>query len=72
VHALLHASGLPKSLWGEAACHIIWLLNRTTTKAISGATPYEAVFKKKPSLSDLQEWGEKVWVHIEGGDKLGE
>jgi hypothetical protein len=34
-------------------------------------TPYEAVFKRKPSLSDLREWGEKVWVRIEGGDKLG-
>ena len=36
--ALLHASGLPKFLWGEAARHIIWLLNRTTTKAVEGMT----------------------------------
>ena len=26
IRALLHASGLPKFLWGEAACHVVWLL----------------------------------------------
>ena len=32
VCALLHASGLPKYLWGEAAHHVIWLKNQTPTK----------------------------------------
>jgi len=27
IHALLHASGLPKFLWGEAARHVVWLMN---------------------------------------------
>ena len=40
-------------------------------KAVSGKTPYEAAFGKKPDLSDVREWGDKVWVWIEGGDKLG-
>ena len=62
IRALLHVSGLPKSLWGEAACHVIWLMNRTTTKAVSEMTPYEAAFGKKPDLQDVREWGEKVWV----------
>ncbi|KAF8799487.1 hypothetical protein BYT27DRAFT_7075854, partial [Phlegmacium glaucopus] len=34
-------------------------------------TPYEAAFSKKPDLGEVREWGEKVWVRIEGGDKLG-
>jgi hypothetical protein len=34
-------------------------------------TPYEAVFGKKPNLGGLQEWGEKAYVRIEGGSKLG-
>jgi hypothetical protein len=35
-------------------------------------TPYEAVFKKKPFLGDLREWGEKVYVRLEKkGLKLG-
>jgi hypothetical protein len=41
IRALLHASGLPKSLWGEAACHVVWLLNHTTTKAVKGMMPFE-------------------------------
>ena len=71
VRALLHASGLPKFLWAEAARHAVWLLNRTTTKAVEGMTPYEAAFGKKPNLKGLREWGEKVYVRIEGGTKLG-
>ena len=36
VWALLHASGLPKNLWAEAARHVVWLLNRMTMKAVEG------------------------------------
>lgn len=71
VRALLHASGLPKSLWGEAVRHVVWLMNRTTTRALDGMTPYKAVFKKKPDMREVREWGEKVWVRVEGGNKLG-
>jgi len=56
IRALLHASGLPKYLWGEAARHVVWLLNRTTTKAVEGITPYEAAFGKKPNLKGVREW----------------
>ena len=45
VRALLHASGMPKFLWGEAACHIVWLKNRTPTKVLDGLTPYEVAFR---------------------------
>ena len=71
IRALPHASGLPKYLWGEAARHVVWLLNRTTTKAVEGMTPYEAVFGKKPNMKNVREWGEKIWVRVEKGDKLG-
>ena len=46
-------------------------MNRTRTKAVVGTTPYEAAFGKKPDLSDVREWGEKVWVRVEKGTKLG-
>ena len=52
VHALLHASGLPKFLWGEAACHVVWLMNHMSTKAVDGKTPFKATFHKKPDLRD--------------------
>src|SRR6266545_1576101 len=34
-------------------------------------TPYEATFGKKPNLKNVREFSEKVWVHVEKGDKLG-
>ena len=34
-------------------------------------TPYEAAFGKKLNLRNLREWGEKVWVRVEKGNKLG-
>ena len=71
IRALFHVSGLPKYLWGEAACHVVWLLNRTTTKAVIEKTPFEAAFNKKPNLCEVREWGGKVWVRTEGGSKLG-
>jgi len=50
---------------------VVWLMNRTSTKAVKGKTPYEAAFGKKLDLHEVREWGERVWVCIEGGNKLG-
>ena len=71
IRALLHASGLLKNLWGEVARHVVWLLNRTSTKAVEGMTLFEAAFRKKPDLKGVREWGEKVHVRVEKGTKLG-
>jgi transposase InsO family protein len=70
VRAMLHASQLPKFLWGEAVKHAIYLKNRTSTKALDGKTPYEAFFGVKPNLRNLPEFGTKVWVHTPGNSKL--
>lgn len=71
VRAFLHSSQLPKYLWGEAVNHAVWLMNRTKTKALDGKTPFEVLYGKKPNLSEVREFGEKVWVRVEGGNKLG-
>lgn len=71
VRAMLHASKLPRFLWGEAARHAVWLKNRTPTKALNGKTPYEAAFHKKPDLSHIHEWGSDIYVWTEDGNKLG-
>jgi hypothetical protein len=69
--AMLHSSGLPKFLWGEAVLHSVWLRNRTPTRALpAGKTPYEMLHGKKPNLNGLREWGSKVWVHDTSGSKL--
>ena len=52
-------------MWGEAAHHVVWLMNRTRMTAVAGMTPYEAAFGKKPDLSEVREWGDKVWVRLE-------
>ena len=70
VHALLHASGLLKYLWGEAAHHVIWLKNWTPTKVLNGLTPFEVAFGTKPNLSRIREWGSEVFVRVEGISKL--
>ena len=69
--AMIHDSGLPRFLWGEAVRHAVWLKNRTPTKALQGATPLEVATGKLPDFSRLRPWGSKVWVRTEGGDKLG-
>ena len=33
--------------------------------------PFEAAFGKKPDLKGVREWGEKTYVRVEGGTKLG-
>jgi hypothetical protein len=71
VRAMLHASGLPKNLWGEAVKHAVWLKNRTSTRALpDNKTPYEMVYNKKPNLANLHEFGTKVWVHDSENSKL--
>src|SRR6266481_4837578 len=62
--ALLHASSLPKGLWGEAITHSVWLKNRTSTKALNGRTPLEELTGKKPNLHGLHKWGTKVWYCV--------
>jgi transposase InsO family protein len=70
VRAMLHSSGLPKFLWGEAVKHAVYLKNRTPTIALDEQTPFEAFFGKKPDLEGLREFGTKVWVHDANGSKL--
>jgi hypothetical protein len=68
--AMLHAFGLPRSLWGEAVAHACWIKNCSTTHALDGMTPYKALHGRKPDISQLREWGCPVWVHDTSGSKL--
>ena len=67
---MLHGSGLPKFLWGEAVKHAVYLKNRTSTKALDGSTPFEIFYGTKPNLAGLPEFRCKVWVHTTEGSKL--
>jgi gag-polypeptide of LTR copia-type/Zinc knuckle len=62
VRAVLVASRLPAFFWGEALMYIVWIRNRSPTKALDGKTPYEALYKTQPSISGIHEWGTLCWI----------
>ena len=70
VQAMLHASSLLKSLWGEAMMHATWLKNCSSTHPLGNKTPYEVLYNKKPDLQKLPVWGCQVKVHDVTGSKL--
>jgi len=70
IRAFAHGSGLPKSLWGEALRHAVWLKNRTGTRVLDSKTPFQALFGRPPDLSSLRVWGCRVWVHDPDRSKL--
>ena len=70
VRAMLHVSGLPKNLWGEAIMHATWLKNCSSMCRLGTKTPYKALYQKKPNLSNIPVWGCRVKVHDNTGSKL--
>jgi hypothetical protein len=50
---MLHASGLPKNLWGEAVMHAVYLKNCTSTRTLKNKTPFEMLTGKKPNIANL-------------------
>ena len=70
VHTILYTSRLPKYLWGEVLLHVVWVKNRSATRALDRKTPYEMLYGKKPDLGNLPSWGVKCWVLDRTGLKL--
>ena len=63
--AMLEATGLPLTLWGEAVLTAAYLWNRTESVALlPGMTSYEVVNGKKPDLSHLRVFGARCWARI--------
>jgi transposase InsO family protein len=60
--AMLIARNLPQFLWDEAVAHAAYLRNRAPTRALEGKTPYEAWYRRKPSVAHLREFGCDVWI----------
>ena len=50
--------------------HAKWLKNHTSTKALKGKTPFEAVHGNTPNLAGLPVWGASVWVHVADASKI--
>jgi transposase InsO family protein len=52
--ALLKQRGMPAVFWGEAVVTAVYILNRSSTKALNGRTPYEAWYGRKLAVSHLR------------------
>jgi hypothetical protein len=55
--ALLKQRGMPAIFWADAVVMIVYILNRSPTKALNGRTPYEAWHGCKPAVSHLRVFG---------------
>ena len=60
---LLEAS-LPERFWADAVATVVYILNRSPTKAITGKTPFEAWFGRQPKLAHLRRFGCNAYLHI--------
>jgi hypothetical protein len=57
VRCLLKQSGLPAEFWGEAVSHAVFLHNRLPTTNHPDSTPFERLYKRKPSAAMMQPLG---------------
>ena len=63
--SMLHVAGLPMSFWEYAVLTAVYLRNRSPTKALTDATPYEAWRGDKPDLSHLRVFGCRAYMHLD-------
>jgi hypothetical protein len=70
-HAIFfQAADPPKTLWGEAMKHVVWLMNRTGSRTLNDRTPFETARGHAPLLTDIREWYCEIWVHVPNAGKL--
>jgi hypothetical protein len=71
---LLAAPGLSKALWGEAIVTLIYLTNRSPTKALSkGKIPYEMLYGTVPRYKHIKIFGCVAYAlksHVKDEGKL--
>jgi hypothetical protein len=63
---LLKERGMPAVFWGEAVVAVVYILNRSPTKALNGRTSYEAWHGRKSVVSHL-----RVFDCLAFGKELG-
>lgn len=55
-------ANLPRQFWSFFVFHAVYLLNRRPHAALTGKTPFEAFWGRKPRLSHLRIAGCDAWV----------
>ncbi|KAG2804801.1 hypothetical protein PC116_g34565 [Phytophthora cactorum] len=80
---MLHHAKLDKCFWAEAAMTAIYVKNRLPSPKIEHKTPFEIVYKSKPSVEHIDikyhhilmegmDLGHRSLDEAEGGSTLGE
>ena len=57
VRSIMKVKGMPVRFWGEAVTTAVFILNRASTKALKGKTPFKAWYGRNPSMSFLWIFG---------------
>ncbi|KAF7763798.1 hypothetical protein Agabi119p4_8335 [Agaricus bisporus var. burnettii] len=65
ITAMLSESWLPGSFWGECISSMVHVWNMLPTASLSGTTPFQAFYKRKPDVSHLRVWGCTSYVHVQ-------
>uniref|UniRef100_A0AAV1VF65 Integrase catalytic domain-containing protein n=1 Tax=Peronospora matthiolae TaxID=2874970 RepID=A0AAV1VF65_9STRA len=60
--SLLHHAKLEKCLWAEAAMTAIYIKNRLPSPKIDHKTPFEIVYKSKPSVKHMRVFGCQAYI----------
>ncbi|KAG3239233.1 hypothetical protein PI124_g15825 [Phytophthora idaei] len=60
--SMLHHAKLDKCFWGEATMSAIYVKNRLPSPKIENKTPFEIVYKSKPSVKHMRVFGCRTYV----------
>ncbi|KAG3176917.1 hypothetical protein PC128_g17075 [Phytophthora cactorum] len=60
--SMLHHAKLDKCFWGEAAMSAIYVKNRLPSPKIEHKTPFEIVYKSKPSVKHIRVFGCRTYI----------
>ena len=69
IRSMLIDANLPKKFWAECLMTVVYLRNRSPTKAVPNMTPFEAWYGHKPDVSHLRVFGCITYAHIERDDR---
>ncbi|KAG2759286.1 hypothetical protein Pcac1_g28686 [Phytophthora cactorum] len=59
---MLHHAKLDKRFWAEAAMTAIYVKNRLPSPKIEHKTPFEIVYKSKPSVKHMRVFGCRTYI----------
>jgi Reverse transcriptase (RNA-dependent DNA polymerase) len=62
--SMMKSMCVPSEFWGEAVTTVVYILNRATTKSLTGMIPYEAWHKRKPKVDHFRVFGCLVHVKV--------